>query len=421
MFEVQDEVLKQIGADERVALELLRDRVMKGTIVVPYNSRRPCRIKGVGIGAGLRTKVNANLGGSPDRADLATELTKLKVAIEAGADTVMDLSVCENLDEIRAAVIEHSTVPVGTVPVYEGPFEAKRHRKSFVELTVSEILQCIERHLKEGVDFITVHCGLTRAGVERLRSRPRLTGVVSRGGSLLMGWMDYQNKENPLYSEYDELLGMARDYGVTLSLGDGLRPGSLYDATDPGQIQELLVIGELVERARSAGVQAMVEGPGHIPLDQIQANVILEKAVCKGAPFYLLGPLVTDVACGYDHITSAIGGALAAWAGADFLCYVTPAEHLGLPGPEDVRAGVIASRIAAHAGDLAKGVKGARDWDDLVSQARGRLDWARMIQLALDPERAKELYQASRTPGVCTMCGEFCAIRESRRVLPCIR
>lgn len=418
MFEGLEEVLKRIAAEEGLAIDLLKEKVLRGEVVIPYNRRRRRQVRWVGIGGGLRTKVNANLGGSPDRADLKEELAKLDVAIKAGADTVMDLSISENLDEIRAAILEHSTVPVGTVPIYEGPFEAKRRGKSFVELTASEIFGAIKRHLEEGVDFITVHCGLTRSGLERLRARPRLTGVVSRGGSLLMEWMEYQGKENPLYSEYDELLSLALEYGVTLSLGDGLRPGSLYDATDPGQIQELLIIGELVERARSAGVQAMVEGPGHIPLDQIQANVILEKSVCKGAPFYVLGPLVTDVAAGYDHITSAIGGALAAWAGADFLCYVTPTEHLGLPSIEDVRIGVIAARIAAHAGDLAKGIRGARNWDDEVSRARGRLDWPRMIESSLDPKRAKELYQVSRTPGVCTMCGEFCAIRQSRKVLP---
>jgi len=407
---------EELAKREGVSPQFLKEGIEKGTIVVPFNRKRRREVRLIGIGEGLRTKVNANIGSSPDLSSLDLELKKLKAAIEAGTDTVMDLSVSDNLDEIREAIIAESSVPVGTVPIYEAAVKSKNLKKSFVELSVKEIFNSIERHLKDGVDFITVHCGVTQRALQRLKESPRLTGIVSRGGSLLAEWMKFNNKENPLYEYYDELLDMAKEYGVTLSLGDGLRPGSLADATDSAQISELLIVGELIQRAREAGVQAMVEGPGHIPISEIEANVIMEKKVCNGAPFYVLGPIVTDIAAGYDHITSAIGGALAAFYGADFLCYVTASEHLGLPVVEEVREGVIATRIAAHAADVAKGIGEAKEWDYKLSKARGMLDWGEMLKMSIDPKRAREIYSRfpSKTKGVCTMCGEYCAIKKSK-------
>jgi phosphomethylpyrimidine synthase len=400
-----------------VSAQFVRDGLRRGTIVIPMNARRRCRP--VGIGAGLRTKVNANIGTSPDRISLKDELAKLRTACAAGADTVMDLSTGGDIPRIRRAILEASPIPVGTVPLYEASFAARRQGKSFVELTAREILDVIASHCQDGVDFITVHCGIRQGALTVLRRRPRLTGVVSRGGSMILEWMARHRQENPLYEYYDDLLAIAREHRVCLSLGDGLRPGSLHDATDQAQLAELTVIGELVARARAAGVMAIVEGPGHIPLNEIEVNVQLEKTICLGAPFYVLGPLVTDIAGGRDHIASAIGGALASYYGADFLCYVTPTEHLGLPTADDVREGVLASRIAAHAGDVARGNRAARAWDFRVSQARARLDWNLMIELSLDPTRARKIHRrsASRTPDVCTMCGEFCAMKKSKEIL----
>lgn len=394
------------------------ERLVRAGKVALLSSRRH-RVRPLAVGKGMRVKVNANIGTSPDRSDLKQELKKLHAAVEAGADTVMDLSVGGDVDETRRAVLAESSVPVGTVPLYQAALDARKKGKSFVECTARDFLAGVEKHLRDGVDFITVHCGVTSRNVETVRLARRLCGVVSRGGSMTIEWMRHNRKENPLYEYYDELLAMAKHYGAALSLGDGLRPGALADATDEPQVAELLTIGELVQRARSAGVQVMVEGPGHVPLDQVEANVRLEKTVCDEAPFYLLGPLVTDVACGYDHIAGAIGGALAAWAGADFLCYVTPSEHLGLPGLEDVRQGVIASRIAAHAADVARGRPKAIEWDHRVSRARAGLDWEAMISGCVDPKRAAEVFHLgrSRTEGVCTMCGEFCAIKKSRAAL----
>jgi phosphomethylpyrimidine synthase len=403
--------LAKVAARERVSPEVLEKNFSEGKVAVLCSSHR--HITPLAVGKGMTVKVNANIGTSPDTSDLANELAKLKAAVSVGADTVMDLSVGEDVDEVRAAVIAESPVPVGTVPVYQTALDARRKGKSFVESSAREILAGVEKHLRDGVDFITVHCGITRRNVEILTEARRVCGVVSRGGSMTIEWMRRNRKENPLYEYYDDLLAMARDHGAALSIGDGLRPGALADATDAAQVAELMTIGELVLRARAAGVQAMVEGPGHVPLDQIEANVKLEKTVCDGAPFYLLGPLVTDVGCGYDHITGAIGGALAAWHGADFLCYVTPSEHLGLPTVEDVRQGVIASRIAAHAADVARHHPGAAAWDLKVSRARAALDWKAMIAGCVDPQRAQTVFSAarSRTEGACTMCGEFCAIR----------
>jgi phosphomethylpyrimidine synthase len=402
--------MELVARHEGVEAELVRQGVVAGTIVIPANIEHrnlvPC-----GIGQGLRTKVNANIGTSSDFCDEATELEKLRVAISAGADTVMDLSTGGDISAIRRAIIASSSVAIGTVPIYQAAISALDRHGAIVKMTVDDLFSGIEEHIRDGVDFITVHCGVTRAAIDRLKKQGRVADVVSRGGAFLIGWMLYNDRENPLYEYYDRLLAMAREYDVTLSLGDGMRPGCLADATDRAQVEELLIIGELVARARAAGVQAMVEGPGHLPLDQIEANVRLEKSICQGAPFYVLGPLVTDVAAGYDHITGAIGGAIAAAFGTDFLCYVTPSEHLALPDPEDVRQGVIASRIAAHAGDIVKGVKGALDWDRQMSVARKQLDWDEQARLSLDPERSRRVHGQHTSAGAaCSMCGDFCAM-----------
>ncbi len=416
-IKLSDKIINQIAEQEGLKLAELKRLIRTGRVVLLKNRRR--WIKPLAVGEKTRVKVNANIGTSPDRADLSIELEKLRVVISAGADTVMDLSVGGDVDEVRTAIIEHATIPVGTVPIYQVALEPRKRQRSFRETSAKDIFRTIEKHLEDGVDFITVHCGITKSNIETLRSRRRLCGVVSRGGVMMIEWMRYNQKENPLYEYYDELLALAKDYRVTLSLGDGLRPGALADATDEAQVRELLTISELVQRARAEGVQVIVEGPGHLPLDQIEANIRLEKTVCDGAPFYVLGPLVTDIACGYDHINSAIGGAIAAWYGADFLCYVTPSEHLGLPDIEDVREGIIAARIAAHAADVARRHSRAIEWDDRVARYRANLQWDKMIQASIDPERAKEIFsiQRSRTEGVCTMCGEFCAIKKTKENL----
>jgi phosphomethylpyrimidine synthase len=405
--------MRSVAASESVDPTFIQSGLADGTIVVPVNRLRRGRYA-LGIGRGLKTKVNANLGSSSDQALLADEMEKLSAAIEAGADTVMDLSTGGDTAAIRREVLARSTVPVGTVPIYDAAIRAVRSGRAMVEMTEDGIFGAVEDHAASGVDFVTVHCGVTAAAIDRLKECGRLTDVVSRGGSFMLEWMYYNGKENPLFSRYDRLLEIAREYDCTLSLGDGMRPGSLDDATDILQVSELVVIGELVLRARKAGVQVMVEGPGHMPLNEIEANVLLEKKICRGAPFYVLGPLVTDVSAGYDHIAGAIGGAIAAAAGADFLCYVTPSEHLRLPDVDDVREGVVASRIAAHAGDIAKGVRGAAEWDHRMSKARKSLDWNAMLELALAPRRARQLRESSKPTDstLCTMCGEYCAMRK---------
>ena len=409
--------MKLVAQQEGVDAEFIREGVAKGTIVIPANINHtnlvPC-----GIGQGLKTKVNANIGTSSDFGSIDTELEKLRVAIDCGADTVMDLSTGGDISAIRRAIIASSSVPIGTVPIYQVGIEAIDKRGAIVKMTIDDLFAGIEEHAGDGVDFITVHCGVTQSAIAKLKQQGRVTDVVSRGGAFLIGWMLHNERENPLYEYYDRLLEIAREFDVTLSLGDGMRPGSLADATDRAQVEELLVIGELVQRAQQAGVQAMVEGPGHLPLNQIEANVQLEKAICKGAPFYVLGPLVTDIAAGYDHITGAIGGAIAAAAGTDFLCYVTPAEHLSLPDPEDVKQGVIASRIAAHAGDIVKGVNGAEDWDRRMAMARKKLDWKEQARLSLDPELSRQVHSKHASAGVaCSMCGEFCAMELMEKYL----
>ncbi len=409
--------MKLVAEQEGVDAEFVRQGVAKGTIVIPANINHsnlvPC-----GIGHGLRTKVNANIGTSSDFGDVDTELEKLRVAIDYGADTVMDLSTGGDISAIRRAIIATSSVPIGTVPIYQAGIEAIDRHGAIVKMTVDDLFAGIEEHARDGVDFITVHCGVTQSAVAKLKQQGRVTDVVSRGGAFMIGWMLHNERENPLYEYYDRLLEIAREFDVTLSLGDGMRPGSIADATDRAQIEELLVIGELVQRAQQAGVQAMVEGPGHLPLNQIEANVQLEKSICKGAPFYVLGPLVTDIAAGYDHITGAIGGAIAAAAGTDFLCYVTPSEHLCLPDPEDVKQGVIASRIAAHAGDIIKGIKGAEEWDRKMSRARKELDWEEQARLSLDPGLARQVHSKHTSAGAaCSMCGEFCAMELMEKYL----
>jgi len=405
------ETIHKTALKEKTDPKELRDKVASGRVVVVKNRKR--QVEPLAIGEGLRTKVNANIGTSPERVDLDLELKKAETSIKYGADTIMDLSTGGNLKNIRQEIIKNSSVPLGTVPIYEVICQLARNKKTIADMEPDHLFEVIEGHLEDGVDFLTVHCGVTRAALPILETHPRLTGVVSRGGSFLVRWMRHTGGENPLYEQYDRLLELAKRYDAVLSLGDGLRPGSLADATDNAQVQELTVLGELVKRAREAGVQVMVEGPGHIPLHEVEANVLLEKKLCDGAPFYVLGPLVTDCAAGYDHISGAIGGAIAAAAGADFLCYVTPAEHLSLPGVEDVRQGVIASVIAAHAGDIAKGVPGALERDDLMSRARKNFDWETAFKYTFDSEYARmrrgELHNHEKK---CSMCGEFCAMRE---------
>lgn len=406
------EAMRIVAAQENLPEETIRAGVAEGVIAICANPLHT-RLVPCGVGRGLRTKVNANIGTSSAYPDPDPELAKLAAAIAAGADAVMDLSTGDNIKETRRAVIANSTVMVGTVPIYQATVDAIRKHGSVVAMTKQDLFDVIEQQASDGADFMTIHCGINRRAVSALLDEGRTMDVVSRGGSFITGWMLHNEKENPLYEYYDEILEICAKYDVVISLGDGLRPGCLADATDRAQIQELLNLGELTERAWAKGVQIMVEGPGHVPFQQIAANVQLQKSLCKNAPFYVLGPLVTDVASGYDHITAAIGGTAAAAAGADFLCYVTPAEHLGLPSLEDVREGVIATRIAAHAGDIAKGITGARTWDDKMARARKDLDWEEQIRLAIDPVKAGRLRSEKNKPDdeACSMCGDYCAVK----------
>ena len=410
--------MEAVADQEELSPEYVRAGVAEGKIVIPHNIRRS-GVKPCGIGTGLKTKVNANLGTSPDEPSLSNEMEKLEIAVKYGADAVMDLSTGGDLDEIRRRFLDESPVTVGSVPIYNAAVEAVRNEKPIVEMTDDDIFRAIERHVSDGIDFITVHCGTTMEVLKRLKSQGRVADVVSRGGAFLIEWMIYNEQENPLYAQFDRLLEIAKEYDATLSLGDGLRPGCLADATDRPQIQELIILGELAAQAREYGVQAMIEGPGHVPLNEIEANILLEKKLCNGAPFYVLGPLATDVAPGYDHITAAIGGALAGKAGADFLCYVTSAEHLCLPSLDDVKQGVIASRIAAHVADLAKGIKSAHEWDAKMGKARKNLDWNAQAELAIDPELVVETRgkNPSSEKEACTMCGKFCAMKGVREYL----
>ena len=409
------EEMKKVAEKEGIDVEELRKRIAEGTVIIPYNKNRKWR-EPIGIGKGLSTKVNANIGTSSDYCNYDEELLKMKTAVIAGADAVMDLSTGGDLDYVRRLILKECPVMVGTVPIYQAAIEWKKKGKPVVTMEKEFLFDVIRKHAEDGVDFVTVHCGVTLESMERMEREGRILGVVSRGGAFLVSWMRYNKKENPLYEFFDELLDIAKEYDLTLSLGDGFRPGSVLDATDRAQIQELIILGELVQRAWEKGVQVMVEGPGHVPLNQIETNILLQKRLCHGAPFYVLGPLVTDSAPGYDHLVSAIGGALAAYYGADFLCYVTPSEHLRLPTVEDVREGVIAAKIAAHAADLAKGIPKALERDRAMSMARWNLDWETQIKLAIDPVKAERM-RKERPPSeedVCTMCGEYCAIKMVR-------
>jgi len=414
--EMRDEFV-QVAEDEHYPPEVIMQRVGSGEIVITKNSNHKIK-KVIGIGKGLRTKINANIGTSQDKVDIDHELKKIELCVKYGADTVMDLSTGGDIHSIRKTLMENCPLPIGTVPIYEAMVMNSREKKNITQLDPDFIFKTIERHGEDGVDFITVHCGLTLDGLYHLRDQGRITNIVSRGGCFIAEWMISRDEENPLYSGFDRLLEIARRFDMTLSLGDGLRPGCLADATDRAQIQELIVLGELAKRAREAGVQVMIEGPGHVPLDQIEMNIKIQKSLCNNAPFYVLGPLVTDIAPGYDHITSAIGGAVAAMAGADFLCYVTPAEHLKLPDLNDVREGIIASRIAAHAADIAKGIPMAREADDKMAQFRKSLDWEGMFSVSLDEEKARRYKGTlpSEDKEACSMCGEFCAIKGINRV-----
>lgn len=400
-----------VAKEEKIALEELLGLIAAGRVVIPYNKVQR-KIRVIGIGEKLRTKVNVNIGTSEDFPQTEEELKKVSICLKYGTDTIMDLSTGGNIKETRQAILQKAPFPLGTVPIYEAAIKAIEKRGSIVEMTVEDIFEVIEAQAEEGVDFMTVHVGLTSRAVEHLKRQGRVADIVSRGGAFHLAWILHHGKENPLYQHFDRLLEIARRHDVTLSLGDGLRPGAIADATDRPQIEELITLGELVQRAREAGVQVMVEGPGHVPLDQIEMNIKLQKRLCQGAPFYVLGPLVTDIAPGYDHIVSAIGGALAAAAGADFLCYVTPSEHLGLPSPDDVREGLIAAKIAAHAADLVKGVPGAWEKDLKLSQARKKLDWSAQRKLVIDPLKFDEIRQERQTTSTaCSMCGEFCAMK----------
>jgi phosphomethylpyrimidine synthase len=397
--------ITEVAEDEGLAPEEVRALVASGEAVIPHNLHH--QFRAIGIGRRMRTKVNANLGASNFHQLIDEEIGKLYTAVRYGADSVMDLSTGTDLDKIRGELISRCPVMLGTVPIYQVASE-----RSIMELDAEYFLDVIERQARQGVDYMTLHCGVTKETVRRLRGHGRIEGIVSRGGALLAAWIERTGNENPLYEHFDQVCAILREHDVTISLGDGLRPGATGDATDRGQIAELLVLGELTERARSLGVQVMIEGPGHVPLDQIAANVQLEKRVCGGAPFYVLGPLTCDVAPGYDHITGAIGGAIASAAGTDFLCYVTPAEHLRLPDIDDVREGVIATRIAAHSGDLVKGVRAAKVWNDQMSRYRKALDWDGMYAMAMDPDKARRYKEESEAAGsnVCSMCGSLCSI-----------
>jgi phosphomethylpyrimidine synthase len=401
--------INKIARLEDVTTETISNGLASGEIAIPYNNVHS-PLHPIAIGTGLRTKVNANIGTSKEFSDLSHELEKVEVCLKNKADAIMDLSVGGDLDEIRQAVINASTLPVGTVPIYQAAIEAG----SIEKMTADIMFRAIEKHARSGVDFMTIHCGITKSLLKRTKGKKRIMDIVSRGGAFLYRWMTVTEKENPLYEQYDRLLEIAQKYGVTLSLGDGMRPGSIADAGDMLQFGELKILGQLAKKARKAGVQVIIEGPGHVPLDEIEEQVKLEKKICNKAPFYVLGPLPTDVAPGWDHLTSAIGGAVAAAAGADFLCYVTPSEHLGLPNLSDVKDGIIAARIAAHIGDVVKGVKGAKKWDIEMSKARKALKWEEQIDLAIDPVTASEIREmrsVREKTDTCTMCGEFCAMK----------
>ncbi|MCT4621253.1 MAG: phosphomethylpyrimidine synthase ThiC [Marinisporobacter sp.] len=404
-----------VSKKEKMDVENLRKLIAEGKVIIPANKNHK-NIDPEGVGEGLRTKINVNLGISKDCCDIDKELEKVQTAIDMKAEAIMDLSSFGKTEEFRQRLVDMSPAMIGTVPVYDA---VGFYDKELKDITAEEFLKVVRKHAEDGVDFVTIHAGINQYTAEVFKRNKRLTNIVSRGGSLIYAWMELNNKENPFFEYYDELLDICEEYDMTLSLGDACRPGSVNDATDPSQIQELLILGELTKRAWEKNVQVMIEGPGHMAINEIAANVMIEKKLCHGAPFYVLGPIVTDVAPGYDHITSAIGGALAASHGVDFLCYVTPAEHLRLPNLEDMKEGIVATRIAAHAGDLGKNIEGAKEWDYEMSKARQELDWEKMFELAMDPEKARR-YRAESLPAhedSCTMCGKMCSMRNMNKVM----
>lgn len=404
-----------VAAKEGLDVNVVKERVARGSIAIPANVNHKS-LSAEGIGEGLKTKINVNLGISGDCKDYTIEMDKVKMAIKFGAEAIMDLSNYGKTNTFRKQLIEYSPAMIGTVPMYDaiGYLE-----KDLLDITAKDFLKVVEAHAKEGVDFQTIHAGINKRAVEAFKRQGRLTNIVSRGGSLLFAWMEMTGNENPFYEYYDEVLEILREYDVTISLGDALRPGSIHDSTDAGQISELIELGDLTKRAWEKDVQVMVEGPGHMAMNEIAANMTIQKRLCHNAPFYVLGPLVTDIAPGYDHITSAIGGAIAAANGADFLCYVTPAEHLRLPDLSDVKEGIIASKIAAHAADIAKGIPNAREIDNKMSDARRRVDWEEMFSYAIDPEKARAYFESTppKDRHTCSMCGKMCAMKTTNKIL----
>jgi len=405
-------LIRTIAKKEKLKSETLRKLIAQGKAVIPSNRNRPIK-KPCGIGKMLRIKVNANIGTSPDKINVNEEIKKLNVAVNFGADTVMDLSTGGDIRKIQRQILKHSPVPVGTVPIYEAAKNAQEKYGTFLKMTAKQLLQVLKIQAESGVDFFTLHCGITKKTLKKLNKHPRLMGIVSRGGAITAKWINKNKQENPLFEYFDEVLKIAKEYDITLSLGDGLRPGTVLDATDIPQLEELKLLGTLAKRAKKAGVQVIIEGPGHIPINQIKKNIELEKKYCNDAPFYILGPLITDVGLGYDHISAAIGSGIAAACGADYLCFVTPAEHLKLPSTEDIKLGVIASKIAAHGGDLARGNKQAWAQDKIMSRARSQRDWQKQISMSFDPEKVKKerFFSKPKISDVCTMCGDFCSIR----------
>ncbi len=407
--------MQAVGEKEYISAEEIRKRVAEGCVAIPANINHK-NLSPEGVGSGLRTKINVNLGISGDCADYEMELDKVRTAVKFGAEAIMDLSNCGKTNKFRRQLIEMSPAMIGTVPIYDaiGYLE-----KELGDITAEDFLRVVEAHAREGVDFMTIHAGINKRTVEAFRREGRLMNIVSRGGSLLFAWMAMTGNENPFYEHYDKVLDIFREYDVTISLGDALRPGCIDDATDSGQISELIELGDLTLRAWEKDVQVMVEGPGHMAMNEIAANMTLQKRICHNAPFYVLGPIVTDIFPGYDHITSAIGGAIAAASGADFLCYVTPAEHLRLPDVNDVKEGIIASRIAAHAADIAKGIPHARDIDNKMAQARHRVDWEEMFSLCADPEKARAYFESTPPADrhTCSMCGKMCAVKMTNEIL----
>lgn len=404
-----------VAKKENMDIEILKSLIANGEIVIPSNKNHTS-LNPEGVGKNLRTKINVNLGISKDCYDIDEEMKKVQLALDMNAEAIMDLSSFGKTEEFRKKLIANSSAMIGTVPIYDA---VGFYDKELKDITAKEFLDVVRKHAKDGVDFVTIHAGINKETVSVFKRNKRLTNIVSRGGSLMYAWMELNNKENPFFEYFDDLLEICKEYDLTLSLGDACRPGSIKDASDACQIKELMILGELTLRAWAQNVQVIIEGPGHMSLDEIQANMILEKKLCHGAPFYVLGPIVTDIAPGYDHITSAIGGALASSLGADFLCYVTPAEHLRLPNLDDVKEGIIATKIAAHSGDLAKKIPGAMDWDNKMSKARQELDWDKMFDLCIDPEKAKR-YRKESTPehnDSCTMCGKMCSMRNMNKIM----